>query len=170
MLSGPFPSRALWPQAHRSSHPLADLLALEARPKRIAVWAPNGALFTSLYHYFPRAELFAIDSAAEAVGADAVVLAPTLAMPEPIPAVQLVALAHGLPHGGHLAYLQQTLTVSLPFATQWLGLRGASSLDPDVEAIFESTLRPLHRSERSHAFGVWREVLAVGRKGTWICE
>ena len=69
MLSGPFPSRALWPQAHRSSHPLADLLALEARPKRIAVWAPNGALFTSLYHYFPRAELFAIDSAAEAVGA-----------------------------------------------------------------------------------------------------
>lgn len=146
-------------------HPLANLIAIEGRPGRIAVWAPNGALRRSLTRLFPAAECFDIGTAPEAAGADVIVLAPTLARSSPVTPSELARLASGLPAGGLLAVQQQALVTSGIAASAWTA---GASITPDFEEILGSILMPLHRTEGRRGLGLWREVLWVGRRGRTI--
>jgi len=159
------PRPAARPARPAAVHPLAQLLAMEARPERIAVWAPDGLLQRSLDALFPRAEVFAVGCAAEAAGADAVVLAPTLARRQPVSASELARLAAGLPAGGLLAVQQQAMVAPALVTTAWTA---GASVDPDFEDQLGATLVPLHRTEGRRGLGLWREVLWLGRKGQAI--
>jgi hypothetical protein len=146
-------------------HPLAALLAMEGRPRRVAVWAPDGSLHRSLAVVLPQAECFGVGCPREAAGADAVVLAPTLARSYPVSATELLAIVAGLPAGGLLAVQHHALSLPSLAGSAW---GAGSSVDPAFEGLLDDAMMPLHRTEGRRGLGLWREVLWVGRKGRWI--
>ncbi|MCB9675830.1 MAG: hypothetical protein H6737_11980 [Alphaproteobacteria bacterium] len=149
------------------SDPLVELLALDARPRRILQVGADERTSTLLAKTFPDA-LVVVSEPDRLDGheADAILCAFGLTATFKSDARLADELADRLPLGGHLALLELegASTLDLEALLRRSGIHARSGL---VEALGDR-LAPLHVARATSWMGLWRHLLYVGRKGSVI--